>query len=195
MRRSITAAIALGVGVSGLLPHVARAQEHAGEASGGSALFSLNVGLMVWTWILFLLTLGILAWKVFPAISGGLEARHAKIQGAIDEAHQARDEAKAALAEHQAALDQARREAQEMLERARAAAEGTRREILADAKAQQEGLLADARRELDQERERLREELRKEAVDVSLAAAERLIRTRLDAEENRRLVQEYLSEL
>lgn len=169
------------------------AQEHVEEAPAG--IFSLNVGLILWTWILFLLTLGILAWKVFPAISGGLEERHAKIQGAIDEAHGARDDAASLLAQQQKTLEEARRESQEMLETARSAADGLKKEILEEARVQQSAMLDDARREIDLERDKLRQDIRQEAVDIALAAAERLIRTRLDAEENRRLVNEFVSEL
>ncbi len=182
-------------GLAGAFAPVAiRAQEHAGEAAG-SGIFSVNLGLLFWTWVLFLATLAILAWKVFPAISGGLEERHRKIQAAIDEARLAREQAQALRAEQQQALESARRDAQQMIEKARQAADGVRKEILAEARAQHEAMLADARRELDQERERLREELRRDAVEISLAAAERLIRTRLDTDENRRLVHEFLSEL
>ncbi len=172
-------------------PAVLRAQEQAAE----NPIFTVNVGLIFWTWFLFLMTLGILAWKVFPAISGGLEARHQKIQASIDEAHQAREEAKATLAEQRKTLDEARRESQEMIEKARAAAEGTKGEILAEAKEQQQALLADARTAMDQERDRLREDLRQETVEIALAAAERLMRAKLDAEENRRLVEELVADL
>lgn len=194
MFRSRGIALLVGLAAVATSPAALLAQEHAEEASG-SPIFSINPGLILWTWVLFLLTLGILAWKVFPAISGGLEARHAKIQASIDEAHQARDDAKAFLAEQKATLEKARAEAQEMIEKARAAAEGTRKEILAEAKVQQASLLDDARREIEQERDRLREDVRREAVEVSIAAAERLMRARLDGEENRRLVQELLTEL
>jgi F-type H+-transporting ATPase subunit b len=185
--------LTLGLAALASSPVVLWAQEHAETAE--NPIFTVNVGLMVWTWVLFLLTLGILAWKVFPAISSGLEARHQAIQASIDEAHQAREDAKTALAEQRAALDEARREAQAMIEQARAAADGSKKEILAEAKTQQEALLADARAEIAQERDRLREDLRRETVEVALAAAERLIRAKLDAEENRRLVEELVGEI
>lgn len=189
-----TARVAVAVGgpavVAALLPAAALAQEGAG---GG--IFSLDLGLVVWTWVLFFFTLLILVWKVFPAISGGLEERHARIQGAIDEARRAREEAQALRAEQQKALEAARDEAQAMIDKARAAAENVKKELLAETKRQQEALLADARREIDQERQKLREEIRRDAVEISLAAAERLIRKRLDADENRRLVEQFLTEL
>lgn len=182
----------LAAGVAFLLatPTLLLAQEE-----GGPGIISLNIGLVIWTWILFLLTLGILAWKVFPFIAGGLEERQRKIQESIDEARRSRDQAKALLDDQTAALETARREAQALIEKSRATAESLKREILADAKEQQAAMLADARRELDMEREQLREDLRREAVEISLSAAERLIRARLDAEENRRLVEQYVSEL
>ncbi len=191
------AAFAAGVGVALSLSHpvVARAQELVAEEGGRGGIFSVEPGLLVWTWFLFLLTLGILAWKVFPAISGGLEERNRKIQSAIDEARAAREEAQRLRAEREKALETARGEAQAMIDKARAAAEGVRKELLAETRHQQEALLSDARREIDQERQKLREEIRRDAVEISLAAAERLIRKRLDAEDNRRLVGEYLSEL
>ena len=181
-----------GLGVIWLLttPLVLLAQE-----DGGSGIFSLNLGLVIWTWILFGLTLGILAWKVFPAISGGLEERHAKIQGAIDDARKVREDAEALLQKQQAAVEEARRESQQMLDKARSAADGLKKEILEEARAQQAAMLDDARREIDLERDKLREEIRREAVDIALAASERLIRARLDADENRRLVHEFMSEL
>ena len=164
-------------------------------AQAETGIFSLNVGLFVWTLLLFVLTLVVLAKWVFPAIAGGLEQRHAKIQGAIDDALSARDEAKGLLTQQEAALEAARGEARELLEDARRHADGLRKEMLEEARVQQAQLLEDARREIGHERERLREEIRRDAVDLALAASERLIRARLDADENRRLVHDFVSEL
>lgn len=167
----------------------------AAAEEGGSAIFSLDLGLVIWTWVLFLLTLGVLAWKVFPMIAGGLEERRAKIQGAIEEAQRQREEARKLLEEQKEALGEARREAQRILEEGREAGERLRQEILEEAREEQEEMLARARKEMERERERLAEEVRREAVDLSIAAAERLIRTRLDSDENRRLVEDYVREL
>ncbi|MBK5097605.1 MAG: hypothetical protein JJE01_07470, partial [Gemmatimonadetes bacterium] len=93
--RRIPGAIALIVA----LPNAALAAE------GGSGIFSLNLGLMIWTWVLFLLTLGVLWWKAFPAIASGLEQRQSRIQDAIDSARADREEARRLLDEHQRQLD------------------------------------------------------------------------------------------
>ena len=164
-------------------------------AQAETGIFSLNLGLVVWTWILFVVTLLVLAKWVFPLIAGGLEQRHAKIQGAIDDALSARDEAKGLLSQQEASLEAARSEAREMLENARQHADGLRKEMLEEARAQQAQMLDDACREIGHERDLLREEIRRDAVDLALAASERLIRARLDAEENRRLVHEFVSDV
>jgi F-type H+-transporting ATPase subunit b len=158
-------------------------------------VFSLDIGLVIWTWILFLLTLGILAWKVFPWIAGSLEERQAKIQDAIDEARRDREEARRILEEHREKLAEARQEARAILEEGREAGERLREDILEEAREEQEKLLERARREMERERERLRDEIREEAVEISIAAAERLIRSELDSDENRRLVKDYVAEL
>jgi len=162
-------------------------------AEGG--VLSINAGLAVWTWVLFLLTLGLLSWKAFPAIARNLEARQSKIQAAIDSAREDREEARRLLDEHQRQLDQARREARDILQQGREAGERLRGEILDQARRENEEMLERARRDLARERDDVMASVRREAVDLSLAAAERLVRERLDDDANRRLVREYIAEL
>lgn len=164
------------------------------EEAGG-AIFSLNIGLAIWTWVLFLLTLWILAWKVFPLIAGGLEERQRKIQQAIDTAREDREEARHLVEEQTRELSRARQEAQRLLDETREAAGRLRQELVVAAEAEKSDILERARREMDRERQRVLEQLRAETVDISLAAAERLIKARLDSEGDRRLVREYIGSL
>lgn len=164
------------------------------EEAGG-AIFSLNIGLVIWTWVLFLLTLWILAWKVFPLIAGGLEERQRKIQQAIDTAREDREEARHLVEEQTRELSRARQEAQRLLDETREAAGRLRQELVVAAEAEKSDILERARREMDRERQRVLEQLREETVDISLAAAERLIKARLDSEGDRRLVREYIGSL
>ena len=183
----LTAAAALAASPAPLGATARVAQEGA-----GGAIFSLNIGLLLWTWVLFLLTLGILVWKVFPLIAGGLEERQRKIQEAIDSARQDREEGRRLVEEQTRELARARQEAQRTLDETRQAAGRLREELIAEAEAEKADILERARREMERERERVLDELRAEAVEISLAAAERLIRARLDTDENRRLVREYI---
>lgn len=171
------------------------AQEPGAAENGASAIFSLNLGLVIWTWVLFLLTLGILAWKVFPFIAGGLEERQRKIQQSIDEAGNAREEAERLREEQRKELEAARREAQDLVERAREAGQRLKDELLEEGRREQGEMMERARREMERDRKELVEAVRRDAVEVALAAAERLLNKHLDAEENRRLVRDYVSRL
>lgn len=162
---------------------------------GGPSVFSMDLGLVVWTWVLFLLTLAVLAKWVFPWIAGSLEERQAKIQNAIDEAREDREEARRLLEQHQKQLEEARQEARRIVEEGREAGEKLREDILEEARREQEEMLERARREMERERERLAQEVREEAVEVSIAAAERLMRARMDGEKDREIVRDYLQEL
>ena len=158
-------------------------------------VFSVDFGLMFWTWILFLLTVGILSWKAFPAIAKGLESRAASIEDAIEGAKGDRDEARRLLEEHQRQLDEARLEAKGILQEGRDAGERLREEILTQARTEHESLLEKARKEMAREREELVANVRRDAVDLSIAAAEQLIKEKLDDDGNRKLVRDYMTKL
>src|SRR5438309_1872024 len=86
-------------------------------------------------------------------------------------------------------------QAQELIAQARAVAEKERAALLAQAREQYEQLLDRARKEIESEKEKAILELRREAVDLSIAAASKLIEANLDSDANRRLVMEYLASL
>ncbi|MDH3296760.1 MAG: F0F1 ATP synthase subunit B [Gemmatimonadota bacterium] len=162
---------------------------------GSTSVFSVNFGLMFWTWILFGLTLLVLWRNAFPAIAKGLESRTASIEDAIAGAKGDREEARRLLDEHQRQLDEARLEAKGILQEGREAGERLREEILAQARAEHEAMLEKARKEMAREREDLVATVRRDAIDLSIAAAERLINEKLDDEGNRKLVRDYMTEL
>ena len=150
------------------------------------SIFSFNLGVSFWPVVIFLLLLAILAKFAFPAILGYAEEREKRIQAILDAAAQDREEAARALEEQKP---------QQILADARQAAERIRDEMLEQARAEQEALVARARQELERERERAIETLRREAVELSLAAAGRLIGERLDSERDRELVRGYLEQI
>ena len=97
------------------------------------------------------------------------------VQEAIDTARVDREEARRLVEEQTRELSRARQEAQHLLDETRGAADRLRQELVAGAEAEKADILERARREMDRERQRVLEQLREETVDISLAAAERLI--------------------
>ena len=157
--------------------------------------FTINPGVSLWTLVIFgllLLALGKWAW---PAILKAVEEREKKIQAQIEAAEKANQDAQRVLADYQQKLAAARGEAQDLLAAGRAAGEKLREDIMARARAEHEELIDRARREIASEREKAVADLRREAVELSLAAAGKVIEKNLDTEADRRMVQEYLNSL
>ena len=166
-------------------------QEHA-AASGP---LTVEFGLMFWTVVVFLLLLLILKKFAYPALLGAVEARERALQEQLDAAERNRAESEALLAEHKKLLAEAKTQAHALLVEARTTAEKERALAMEKTLQEQQQLLERARRDIAAERDRAIAELRQEAVELSLAAASKLIGERLNSETDRKLVQEYLSGL
>ena len=152
-------------------------------------------GLMFWTIVVFLLLLAVLWRYAYPALLGAVEARERALQEQLDEAERNRAASVALLAEHKKLLAEARTQAHGLLVEARTSAEKERALAMEKTMQEQQQLLERARREIGSERDRAIAELRAEAVELSLAAASKLIGQRLDTDTDRKLVQEYLAGL
>ncbi len=172
---------------------LAALQEHGESAEGFSSPFEVNFGLFFWTWVVFITLFFLLKRFAWPAILKATEERERNIAEQLEEASQMRDEAKAAMEEHQKLLAQAKSEAQAFINDAKSVAQKEREQLLAKAREEQEQILERAKREIGAEREIALRQLRAEAVDISLAAAARLVQQRMDSASDRRLVEEYLA--
>src|SRR4051794_37710509 len=97
----------------------------------GSFLVSPSAGLMVWTLVVFGLSLFILSKAAFPKIAEALDKRQQAIEDAIDTAARTRKEADELLAEYRERLSEARSQADDIVGRARKTAENTEAEAVA----------------------------------------------------------------
>lgn len=165
------------------------------EPHAPSGPLTVEGGLMVWTVVVFLLLLIVLKRFAWPAILGAVEAREKALEAQLAQAARDREEAAALLAEHKKLIGEARAQASGIVVEARGVAEKERALAMEKTKQEQEELLARARREIAAERDRAVAELRREAVDLSLAAASKLVGARLDSETDRKIVMEYLATL
>jgi F-type H+-transporting ATPase subunit b len=166
-----------------------------GEEEGGSFLVSPNVGLMIWTLVVFGVSFWILGKFVFPRIAEALDRRQQAIEDSIDHAEQIRKEADQILAEYRERLAEARGQADEIVARARKTGEAAEGEILADARAKREEMMEQTRRDIEAETRRAIQEIRAEVADLTVLATEKVTRKSLTDEDHKRLVEEALAEL
>ena len=164
-------------------------------SSSGSFLITPNVGLMIWTLLLFGISLYIL-WKLaFPRISEALDRRQHAIEESIDHADQVRKQADDLLAEYQQRLRDAREQAEQIIERSRKTSEAREREVQAETQERRQQMMEQTRKEIEAETRRAIQEIRHEVADLTVLATEKITRKVLDADDQRRLVEDALSEL
>ena len=174
---------------------IALLQEAEGHAVGPASPFEVNFGLFFWTWLVFFALLWVLKKFAWPPLVKATVEREKKIEAQLAEAERRNQEAQALLEEHKRLLEESRSKAHAMITEAKTFAEKERAAALEKTRQEQEELLARALRDIAGEKDRAVEELRREAVDLSLAAASKLLNQRLDSETDRKIVQEYLSGL
>lgn len=164
-------------------------------ASSGGFLIEPGIGLMVWTLIVFGATMFLLSKLAFPRISEALGRRQKAIEESIDTAERTRAEADQILTEYRERLKEARAQADEIVQRARQAAEAHEHE----AKEQGQEMLAEAakkaERDIEAATKRALDDIRKEVADLTIMATEKVTRKVLNDADQRRLVEEALSEM
>ena len=187
----------MGATVSGAATFVLGFAEGGGAEKEESSTFlvSPDVGLMLWTLLSFFVALFILRKYVFPKITEALDKRQHAIEDSIDAATRTKAEADELLAEYRQRLKEARVQAEEIVTRARAAGATTERESVEAARVKREELMEQARKDIAAETRRAIGEIRSEVADLTVAATEKVTRKTLTPEDQKRLVEEALSEL
>jgi F-type H+-transporting ATPase subunit b len=161
----------------------------------GSFLVSPDVGLMIWTFIVFGVSFYVLRKVVYPRLQEALDRRQHAIEESIDAANHTREQAEELLAEYRERLAQAREQAEEILARARKAADAAEASALEAGKAKREEMLESTKREIEAETRRAIQEIRNEVADLTILATEKVTRKTLTDDDQRKLVEDALSEL
>jgi F-type H+-transporting ATPase subunit b len=187
MRTSLLRSFALLAASPGLLL--------AQQPEGVRPFMKPDTGLMIWTLIIFVILMFVLSKFAFGPLTKAVRAREQSLQEAIDAAKRDRDDAAKLLAEHQAKIEAARGEAQKIIVDGRAVGEKMRADLLEQTRREQQDMLARARREIESEKVKAIGELRREAVDLALAGASKVIEQNLESPKNRHLVETYLASL
>jgi F-type H+-transporting ATPase subunit b len=167
----------------------------AAEDSGGKFLVSPDLGLMIWTLLVFGITMYVLSKVAFPRIQEALDKRANAIRESIEQAEKSREEADSILQEYRARLREAREQADEIVARARKSADSAKAQAVDEGREKREELLAAARRDIEAETRRSLERIRKEVADLTVLTTEKVTRKTLSGDDQKRLIDEALSEV
>jgi F-type H+-transporting ATPase subunit b len=150
---------------------------------------------MIWTLLVFTLSMLLLAKFAFPPIRAALDRRQHQIEESMDSAERLRVDAEKILAEYRERLEEARAQAEEIVTRARLSGEEHERETVESARAHREELLEQTKRDIEDETRRAVDEIRKAVATLTILAAEKVTRKSLDGKDQQRLVEEAIGEL
>jgi F-type H+-transporting ATPase subunit b len=158
-------------------------------------LVQLDPGLFIWTILTFLVLLTLLAKFAWRPLLQALESRQETIRKSLDDAERARRELEAVQRESEQIVRQARLDAESIISSSRADAERLRGEMRQKAREDAEGILRNAERQIQLETNRALQQIRQEAVDLSVTIASKIIGRNLSKEDNERLIDEAIKQV
>ena len=152
-------------------------------------------GLYIWTILVFLVLLALLAKFAWKPLIEALDNRQRSIREALDDARRAKQELEGIHAESTKLLAQARSEAAEIVSRSRSDADRFREELKDKARAEAASMLRNAERQIELETTRAVQQIRQEAVDLSVGIASKILQRNISREDNERLIEETFKQL
>jgi F-type H+-transporting ATPase subunit b len=158
-------------------------------------LIEVIPGLMVWTIVCFAIVVFVLRRYAFGPVQKMIDERRQRIRQSIEEADRAREEARKLLEEHRALVGRARGEAEEILSEARKIADSQRERVREEVEVDRQRRLEETQRQIDQATASALGEIRREVANLSLLAAEKVTRKSLTDADQKRLIDEALSEI
>jgi len=159
------------------------------------AFTDLNLGLTLWTVVLFGLFVFVLSKYAWRPLLDVIEVRERTIRENVSRAERARADAQALIEEQKALFQKAARDREEMLVKAVREAEQVRIEIVAKARQESEHLVQMAREQIVREKNLAIIDLKAQVADLAIEAAGKIVRSSLTPEVQRALVQEYIDSI
>jgi F-type H+-transporting ATPase subunit b len=160
-----------------------------------NALIQVTPGLMIWTIVAFGITFFVLRKYAFGPIQQMIDNRREQIARSIEEADNARAEARRLLEEHRALIQQARGESEQILAEARKTRESMEQRMRDETEAERQRRLEETRREIKAETQRALEQIRTEVADLTLEATSIVVGQKLDSDRDRELISQAISSL
>jgi F-type H+-transporting ATPase subunit b len=152
-------------------------------------------GLFIWTIVTFLVLLALLSRYAWKPLLASMQARQDRIVQSLDEARRAQEDMERARLESAEIIRQAHVEASTIVSASRTDAERVREDTKQKARAEAAAIIAAAERQIEAAAVRARDEVRREAVDLSVAIASKLIRRNISADDNRAMIDDMIGSL
>ena len=158
-------------------------------------LLKIEPGLILWTWITFILLFLILRKYAWNPLKETVEKREKDIAEGVENAAKIKESLAALEEKQKKILEEAEKQRQAIIQEAKEIAERTARSIENKAKETADKIVTNAKEEIGNERQKAISELKRETVEIIIEASSNLIKQNLDTKTNRTLVEKYIEEL
>lgn len=158
-------------------------------------MLDLEYGMIIWTWITFIIVLVLLSKLALKPILSAIDKREQSIRDDLTAAQQQRDEAQALLDQHKQMMEQAESEARKLFQESQTMAEKARQETLDKAQQESKQALEKAKAEIERQKDSALASLKAEVADLAIGAAEKIILANLDADMQKGVVDEYIKSM
>ena len=158
-------------------------------------MVSLNLGLSILIVVSFLITYLIFAKFFWKPILRTIREREEMIQTEIESSKKANIDSEKNIRESEEILLNTRKEAERIMLESKRNAERIRADIIETAKLETQMILQQARDQVEVERGRIIEDLRKDIAGLTILASQKILMRTLTAEENDRIISETVNRL
>ena len=152
-------------------------------------------GLYIWTIATFLVLVGLLAKFAWGPLLAAMAARQDAIRKSLDEARQAKQELERLNVESARILAQARTDAEAILTATRSDAMQFREELKQQSRAEAAAIVKNAEKQIELEKTRALQEIRQEAVNLSVTIASKLLQRNVSKDDNLRLIEDTFKQI
>jgi F-type H+-transporting ATPase subunit b len=158
-------------------------------------LVQVDPGLFIWTIVTFLVLLTLLAKFAWRPLLEALETRQNAIRKSLDDAQRAKEELERLHVESGQIIQRARNDAEAVIAQSRSDGDRLREELKQKARAEADHIVKNAERQIQLETSRALEQIRHEAIDLSVMIASKIIQRNLSKEDNEKLIDEALKQV
>ena len=158
-------------------------------------MLNLDPGMMIWGWVTFIVLLILLYKVAWKPILSTIDKRENTIQGSLDSAKNAQEEAEKLLSKHQEMIKSAEQEAQNLIRENKDLAEKSQQEILAQARDTAQNFIEKAKADIEKEKEAALLSLRTEVADLVITATRKIIGETLDETKHRQMVDDFIRKI
>lgn len=164
-------------------------------AGGKGGLLDVSPGLVFWTFIIFIILLLLLKKFAWKPILSSLDERDNFIKNSLDQAEKAKLEAEQIMLENKKHLAKAEEESRKVIDLAREYSEKLKEQVLEESRVEAKKMIEVASQEIQRKTQESFNKLKSEIADISISAAEKILKENLDKEKNSALVNKYIEDI